>query len=367
MKPGMQGVLDVLRGQTGFRIINNNEWHAAFNLAEEEKVLPLFLSRLAQSGTELSEELQTRIKESQRNAAIEGFFWQSELKSLLRAFAAAAIPVIPLKGPFFAQRVYGAVAMRRCHDLDILVHRNDIARAAAVLTSLGCVQFERRDDYDLKWLHGSSKIELHFDVANPLEFNFDMDTAWKRATLDTFAGEPAWKMSADDELLFLCLHGVRHRFERLGYIADISLAAAATHNEAGPQIHLRPKVTDLTSLLLLGLALAKRFDPEHDITFQITHTRKQHEAMEQLATELWETVLNHTAFRPGWWSLHRFFLRMEPRPLHKLMKRAVHLYVLATRLIEADVAFAAKWGFHRTWQAWLLRPIRLVIQRMQRP
>jgi hypothetical protein len=367
MKPGMQCVLDVLRGQTESRAVNDNEWRTALKLAEEEKVLPLFLSRLNLSGIAFSEELQTLIKESQRNAAIEGFFWQSELKSLLRAFTVAAIPIIPLKGPFFALRVYGGVAMRHSQDLDILVHRNDITRAAAVLTSLGCVQSERRYDYDLKWLRGSFRIELHFDVAKPLEFNFDIDTAWKRATLDTFAGEPAWKMAPDDELLFLCLHGVRHRFERLTYIADVSLAAAAMRNEADTQIHLRPEVTDLTTLLLLGLALAKRFDPEHATTLQITHIKKQHEAMEHLATELWETVLNRPVLRPGWWSLHRFYLRMETRPLRKLMKRVVHLYVLATRLIEVDVAFAAKWGFHRTWQAWLLRPVRIVIHRMKRP
>lgn len=366
MRPGMQCVLDVLRGQAGYRTVDDSEFRMALKLAEEERVLPLFLSRFGGSEASLSKELQIIVEELRRNAAIEGFLWQSELKFLLRAFAAEAIPVIPLKGPFLAQRLYGGVALRSCRDLDILVHWNDVERAEVVLAQLGFERSGHSDGYDRKWLRGETKVELHFDVANRLEFDFDIAGAWKRACLDSFASEPAWKLGAEDELLFLCLHGVRHRFDSLSLIIDLSLAIDAMPNQASSQFHLRPEVSDLTSLLLLGCALAQQFNPASITPFHGVGSKKQQEAMQQLANELWGKLLTQPAQNTNWWPWHHFYLRLEVRPFHKAVRRILHMRVLAIRVIEEDFAFAAKWGFKRTWQAWLLRPVRLLIQRMQR-
>jgi len=359
MRHGMQCVLDVLRGRVESREITEEEWLAALTLAAEEQVLPLFLSRLDRSAASLPPNVQASFEDARRDAVIAGFFWKSELKSLLHEFDKAHIPVIPLKGPSLAQRVYGGVALRPSRDLDLLVQPDKFARAETLLVQLGFVRSSLPGAYDRGWLRGTVKVELHFDVSDPLEFDFNTSSIWRRARQESFAGEPSWQMAAEDELLFLCLHGVRHRFERLSYIVDISLAAQYFAEEVGPELHLRPEVKELATHALLGRAMVQRLNPALPPIFRVASTIKQQVDMELLANELWEELLTNAASKPEGWSVLRFYLRMEIRPLHKATKQIVHLWILATRVIESDFAFAASLGFKRSWQARLLRPLRI--------
>jgi len=361
MRHGMQCVLDVLRGQVESREIAEEEWLAALSLAAEEQVLPLFVARLEQSGTRLPASVQTMVEDARRDAVIAGFFWKSELKGLLHEFDKAQIPVIPLKGPSLAQRVYGAVALRPSRDLDLLVQPDKFASAEDLLAQFGFVRNGRPGAYDTAWLRGTVKVELHFDVSDPLEFDFDTPGAWKRAHRESFAGESSWQMAAEDELLFLCLHGVRHQFERLSYIVDISLAAQHFAEEVGPELNLRPEINRLTTHALLGRAMVQRFNPAAPPVFRIASTARQQESMELLADELWQKLLTHSASKSGGWSVLRFYLRMEVRPLHKAAKQIVHLWILTTRMVESDFAFAASLGFERSWQARILRPLRILL------
>ena len=86
-------------------------------------------------------------------------------------FHRRGIPVISLKGPWLAERLYGDAALRSCCDLDLLVHRSDIAAAEDLLTELGFLPSGRRDDYERPFRRGSIKVELHHDVENPLAFD----------------------------------------------------------------------------------------------------------------------------------------------------------------------------------------------------
>ena len=366
MRPGMQCLLEALRGQAGLRPVDADEWRQALELAEGEHVLPLMVSRLQQSGVVLPDSTRELVEQAARDAAIAAFLWSSELKSLLRTFYAAEIPVIPLKGPSLAERFYGSATTRVCRDLDLLVQLDDIPRAEVVLARLGFLAGDRHDDYDHKWMRGTIKVELHFDVANPLEFNFDVAGAWERARRGSFAGEPAWMLAAEDEIFYLCLHGVRHRFDRLSLTVDISLAARSLADAIGNTLHLRPQLVGLAPLIVLGCALATHLDPRHPPPFRIAVPVKHRLTMEDLASKLWDISLSTASLSLGWWSMHSFYLSTEVRPFHRLLRRVQHLRVVATRLIGPDFVFASRFGLHRRWQVWLLRPMRLLLRRKRR-
>jgi len=357
----MQCVLDVLRDQLGSREIPEEEWLAALTLAAEEQVLPLFLSRLEKANTRLPPIVQTSVEEARHDAVVAGFFWKSELKNLLHEFNKAQIPVIPLKGPNLAQRVYGGIALRPSRDLDLLVQLDKFARAEALLAQLGFARSGRPGMYDTSWLRGTVKVELHFDVSDPLEFDFDTPGAWRLAHQESFEGESSWQMTAQDELLFLYLHGVRHQFERLSHIVDISLAAQYWAEKVGPELHFRPEANELTTLALLGRAMVQRFNPAVPPVFRIASTVKQQKSMELLADELWEKLLAHSASKSRGWFVLRLYLRMEVRPLHKVSRQIVHLWIMTKRITESDIAFAASLGLERNWQARLLRPLRIFL------
>jgi hypothetical protein len=363
----MQCVLEMLRGQAGSRNVDEHEWYTALELAEEEQILPFLLSLLEQDAVELPEDVQALVKEKQRDAAIAGFLWKSELKALLQAFSAAAIPIIPLKGPSFAQRIYGGVALRPSKDLDLLVQPGDVARAKLVLTRQGFVLSPGPEDYTSNWLRGLITVELHFNVAHPEIFNFDLETAWKRAKPGMFADQPAWELAAEDELLFLCLHGVRHQFERLSHVLDISLAARHMLDDVGSEFYLWPGMNDLATVLLLGCSIAKQLDPIRPATWPAVGSKLQQQAMEIFANELWsQLLLNKVAPNTSGWVCLQFYKRLEIRPFYKQAKWLRHFSLFAARVCVTDVSFAAKLGLKHTWQARLLRPLRLLLQYTRR-
>jgi ribosome maturation factor RimP len=63
-----------------------------------------------------------------------------------------------------------------------------------------------------------------------------------------------------------------------------------------------------------------------------------------------------------WRAQHRFFLEVETPGWNRFMRRWRHLRILLTRLIDSDFLFAERLRLRRTWQVWLLRPIRLLLR-----
>ncbi len=100
---------------------------------------------------------------------------ETELATLLAQFRMHGIPSIPFKGPALATSVYGSSALRVFGDLDILVQKEDVQRAAEVMISIGYrpdVQLEPRQlaayidtFYELSF-NGARKapVEIHWEI-----------------------------------------------------------------------------------------------------------------------------------------------------------------------------------------------------------
>jgi len=128
-------------------------------------------------------------------------------RELLAAFAAANLPVIPLKGFVLSQYLYADPFRRLSSDFDLLIRWEDFAAADGLLKDLGC----RR----VKW-HGPRaaceagyaragadpesawNVDLHWDVVprwhflwRPFEGAWDQAVAWSWETGAAPPGEPA--------------------------------------------------------------------------------------------------------------------------------------------------------------------------------
>jgi hypothetical protein len=361
MRAGMQCLLNLLRGQDTGRAADEAEWAAAFALAEEERVLPWAASCLRSRAAKVPPATEARLGEIERDAAVAAFYWSAELKGVLRAFAQEAIAVVPLKGPFLAERIYGGAALRPCRDLDLLVSKADLARAEGVLAAIGFAA-GAEDDYHRPWRRGTTAVELHHDVENPLALDFHVETALRRASPAEFQGERCLKLAPEDELLYLCLHAARHRFERLGLVLDILLGFEHfTGTEA--KWNPRPEVAGLDRLLMLGLAMARRLRSDVPLTVNGGRADEDDELLEELADGLWHRLLTQPSGPLDWRAVHSFYLEMERPGWGRLHRRYRHMRILAERVIEPDRAFAARFGLRRDWQARLLRPVRLIAER----
>jgi hypothetical protein len=270
--------------------------------------------------------------------------------------------VMALKGPCLAERLYGDASLRTCHDLDLLIRRSDLARAEKLLTELGFHPNSLPDDYHRPWSRNALNLELHHNVENPHAFEFDLDAAWARATLSEFHGASVWLFEPSDEMLYLCLHAVRHRFERLSLMLDLALAFRRLALAA-----IRPEWGDsvFDNIFALGWMMAVRLDPGTPAPQAMRCSSRERKRLGHLADRLWQELMEAQPPTLDWTAQHRFYLEIETPGWARFARRWRHQRILATRLIDDDFVFANRFNLHRNWQVWLLRPIRLLLKTLR--
>ncbi len=359
----MQSLLDLLRGSLRSLPLDEAEFAALLQVAEQENVVPWAAHRLRQLDCEFSPAQKRQLDELHRETQLSTFVWTETLKSLLADFHRAGVPVIALKGPCLAERIFGDASLRTCYDLDLLVRRGDVARAEQLLTRLGFSPNSRADDYHRPWVRNALNLELHHNVENPHAFDFDVDAAWERANFSEFHGAPVWLFAPADELLYLCLHAVRHRFERICLILDLDLAFRSLSLASG--LHAEWQSSTFDCIFGLGWMMAARLNPELRIPQAIHLSSADRVRLWQLASTLWQELMIAPPEILDWASQHRFYLEVESPGWNRFRRRLRHQHILFTRLIQDDFNFAGQFNLHRTWQVRLLRPIRLLLKTLR--
>ena len=363
MRPGMQSLLDLLRGRSLQHTLDESEFAALLDIAEEENVLPWAVERLRSFEGKYTPDQKQRLNEIRREAQVSTFVWTETLKGTAAAFRHADLPIISLKGPSLAERFYGDAALRTCYDLDFLVRQPDLARAEHVLTDLGFLPHGSPDDYHSRWLRKAILIELHHNLENPQAFDFDLDAIWSRSRLSQFEGVPIGLLGGSDELLYLCLHAVRHRFDRLSLMLDLGFAFRRLPLPSADATEWVGPVFD--NVFALGWMMAAHLDPQIAMPEAIRLRPPNRKRLEKLADRLWQELMLAPPRPLDWAAQHRFFLEVETPGWNRLRRRWRHQRILLTRLIDEDFIFAERFNLHRKWQVRLLRPTRILVKRMR--
>jgi hypothetical protein len=362
MRQGMESLLTLLRGRLNRLTLDDAEFADLLEIAEQENLLLWAAEKLHRLDAEFTPSQQKRLDGIEREAQLSSFVYTETLKSVLIAFDRAGLPVIALKGPCLAERFYGDAALRTCYDLDLLVRRSNLDSTERLLTDLGFAPNGRADDYHRPWSRKSINLELHFNVENPHAFDFDIDAAWKRAERSQFHDAPVWLMAPPDELLYLCIHGVRHRFERLCLVLDLALAFrqlpdAANAPSWGSDV--------FGNIFALGWMMAARLDPELPIPQAVRISAGDRSRLEKLAGQLWQELMQAQPATLDWEAQHRFYLEVESPGWNRARRRWKHRRILLTRLIDDDFDFAGRFHLYRNWQVRLLRPVRLLMKSLR--
>jgi hypothetical protein len=157
------------------------------------------------------------------------------LLTLLQRLERQSIAAIPLKGPVLAASVYGHIALRQCGDLDILVPQRHVLQAKESLISEGYRPMRQFGDaqeaahlqsfhaYSLVREDGRAAVDLHWTVM-PSYFAVPLDPKglWERLEPIDLMGTAVLSLPLEDVRLFLCIHGFKHGWERLGWICDVA-------------------------------------------------------------------------------------------------------------------------------------------------
>ncbi len=155
----------------------------------------------------------------------------ADARRSVAALTEAGIESLLFKGIVLAVRYYGNLALRPMDDVDVLVRREDVPKAEAVLGDLGW-----RYRYDER----QKKFDIHsHDYVNSRKSGFDLhwytlyetpvdgidEGVWARAELADWNGVPARWMGREDMALTSMVNGLRDldtmRFEWILDVATI--------------------------------------------------------------------------------------------------------------------------------------------------
>jgi hypothetical protein len=242
-------------------------WPRLLALAGDQGLLPLLTQKLshAESGVVPLDAQQT-LKSSFRDQMVFDLRMLAEMYRILDRFAAQGIPVMLTKGPALAQRCYGFSFARQYTDLDFVLRDDDILRATETLIGLGydakvppsAIHAKKpAGEYAFTQLSTKLLVELHTEPTfryypKPLS----VEKLLSRRASVRLGEQDVPVLSAEDELLLISIHGAKHFWERLVWIADV--AALITHNpidwdRAAAAAH----EADAQRMLRISLLLAK--------------------------------------------------------------------------------------------------------------
>jgi hypothetical protein len=204
-----------------------DDWQSTVGLATTQRVAPQLYARLKECGIAPPPAAAQRLRGTYIASIGRSARLLHQAGSVCGALLAAGIPVIPLKGAYLAEAVYGDVALRPMTDVDLLVKLADLGSALAVLETLGYVAappfkagFAGNPAQPPAELFkpGGALLDVHWTIVPPgknvLPGAGDLAQIWERATPARIAGVPVLALSPEDMLLHLCLHAsVQHRFE----------------------------------------------------------------------------------------------------------------------------------------------------------
>ena len=203
-------------------------------------------------------------------AARSNLATSAELVKLADLFKKEMIDFIPLKGPVSGVALYQDKALKVSTDLDLLVRPGDALRATRLLESIhyrldtvphwpsdrAClrnINNELTFSDPAQWL----KVDLHWSLL-PGYFPSPFDEAelWATARTVPWGSIQLRTLAPEQQLMFLCAHGAKHLWARLGWLCDLARLIQVEKGIDWSEVFARAHKSHTTRMILLGLLLA---------------------------------------------------------------------------------------------------------------
>jgi Uncharacterised nucleotidyltransferase len=146
------------------------------------------------------------------------------------ALTAGGIKFVIFKGMALAEQVYNDLSLRSFRDCDILVERDRLEAAYAILQDLGysLALYERLQDYLVRDKAGAnmshsdgSSIDLHWAIQGYEMGPSDPEVIWRHCRPPEPSQElPGWRMSPELTLINVATHYQVHEYEEFKSLVD---------------------------------------------------------------------------------------------------------------------------------------------------
>jgi hypothetical protein len=345
-------------------LLRSADWARLLVLAEDHGVAGHLTERLRGLEENLvPPEIRQTLVDRQRAQNFFTLRLTAELFRILDRFTSAGIGALVVKGPVLAVEAYGDPAMRAYGDLDLLVRQPDIRRATELMIAAGFAPAVPLSAIDAGKIPGQylfSKpeakliVELHNDLTLryfprrlPLEEYFARQI---RVRLDAHEA-PA--LSVEDELVLISIHGAKHFWERLMWIADVAALVSRQTGIDWQRVADSARAVGAERMLHTGLRLASDLLKAR-LPDKVQATVEADVVAARLAEQTSKWLPAAGSAPPGLFDRAAFRLRMRGG----LISGPAYLLRLSLSPTEEDWKNGAEEKRHRFLDA-LRRPFRL--------
>lgn len=243
------------------------DWNLLRDLAARHHVMPLLVAGLKRAAwPAVPEEQKTVLIHAYSRNLKRNLRLAHHAAGVVRAFGEQGIRILPWKGVFLAQSVYGQLSSRELNDIDLLIGRADVPRGGQLLASMGFRPVETLDQEQVfRDLARQVEIDLHWQLT-PVYFpvRFEFEELWQRSVPAELAGIAYRGLSAEDLLLVLCIQLAKdswerlQRLEQLQKVCDIAFLVQRAPGLDWPSIGAAASARGLSRVLHLSLLLGVR-------------------------------------------------------------------------------------------------------------
>jgi Uncharacterised nucleotidyltransferase len=217
------------------------DWDEFLRLVRRQRVIGLAHEALQSAGIDCPAALAKELSQRSQQIVQQNLSLATETVRLQRAFEAAQIPALVLKGVALAQLSYGSLTAKHARDIDFLVTPECaeaglrlLEREGYALSSpaerLGDAQRRALVHYarEAELVQRDSKIlvELQWRAANNPLLLEGVDARSATQSVALSGGVSVHTLAPNDLFAYLCVHGAQHAWSRLKWLADLNALVA---------------------------------------------------------------------------------------------------------------------------------------------
>jgi hypothetical protein len=246
------------------------DWNALLTLAEEHGVLAQLDSQLraaAPAAAVIPPEVDSLIQKRHREQLMSMLGMTAEMFRLLANLAAAGVEALVVKGPVLSIRAYGDPGVRHYADLDFLLRARDLLAATSVLTECHYesdvpVSAMRAGKIPGEYLFAKPGTRLLVELHTEQTFRYfprplPMEDYFARRTHVELDGNRVPALSEEDEFVLICIHGAKHFWERLMWVADVAAMVATCKRLDWEAVHRSARAVGAERMVNVALRLVQ--------------------------------------------------------------------------------------------------------------
>jgi len=211
------------------------DWDKFINLCYSHGVFPLVYNSIKNFQKLIPEDILKKLKYINMDIVKQNMLMTSELIRVIKLLEDNGIEAISFKGPTLSRMAYGDITLRQYVDLDILVKKVDLKRTINLLLKNSFLSSKSLDlfdnelyleidkDFTLINKKNGVNLELHWNIFDKT-YDFSNDKLIFDSLDRVLLNNKKIKTFSNEILLvYLCIHGSKHKWERIEWIKDIDL------------------------------------------------------------------------------------------------------------------------------------------------